>query len=95
MGAHAVGQSEGGCVLSAISITMRDVSSGDSYTKRWLRHSVLIHFMSKPASAVRPEMPTPTWSSMRKTFSWYDASSFGRLRRATAASPPVRGPRFP
>jgi hypothetical protein len=47
---------------------MRDTGKGVSWQYLELRHSLRIHREIVRASAVRPAMETPTWSSIVKIF---------------------------
>ena len=49
-------------------------------------HSVRMYFASTRASATRPAMAMPTWSSILKIFFWWDESSLlARFSVATIA----------
>ena len=59
---------------------------GVSWAYLLFRHSVLIHLEMVLASAVRPAMETPTWSSMGRIFFWWLDSSLEALFRATSTA---------
>ena len=59
------------------------MGSGVSCAYLLFMHSALIHLEMERASAVRPAMEMPTWSSMGRIFFWWDERSLEALFRAT------------
>ena len=63
-----------------------ETGRGVSWAYLLFMHSALIHLEMERASAVRPAMEIPTWSSMGRIFFWWEERSLEALLRATSTA---------
>ena len=69
-----------------MNILYLETGRGVSWAYLLFIHSALIHLEMERASAVRPAIEMPTWSSMGRIFFWCEERSLEALLRATSTA---------